>query len=179
MFLLHSSRHQGSQRRRYRCWICSGLGGWQPGLSTCASRYRCLSSLPNTSPVVQCDHVLLRPLLRLHLPLQRGALHELHAQVGPPFQRIILPLSVLIEIPGYIFCILVMDSWGRRPILSFCQVQGSKALPFTKIPLKMISGIACIFCGLLQGQEDSDLKNLQVKVHQVLMDDSKLSNIQS
>ena len=28
----------------------------------------------------------------------------------------------MIEIPGYIFCILVMDCWGRRPILSFCQV---------------------------------------------------------
>lgn len=64
---------------------------------------------------------------------------------GGPYMNYML--SVLIEIPGYIFCILVMDSWGRRPILSFCQ---------------MISGIACIFCGLLQGQEDSDLKNLQV-----------------
>merc|ERR1719430_903559 len=53
----------------------------------------------------------------------------------------------MIEIPGYLFCIFVMDCWGRRPILSFCQ---------------MISGIACIFCGLLQGQEDSNLKNLQV-----------------
>ena len=31
-------------------------------------------------------------------------------------------LSVLVEIPGYIFCIIVMDCWGRRPILSFCQV---------------------------------------------------------
>ena len=62
-----------------------------------------------------------------------------------------------------------MDSWGRRPILSFCQVQGSNIpmknvkLALTTPPPKMISGIACIFCGLLQGQEDSDLKNLQVK----------------
>eukprot|EP00090_Calanus_glacialis_P003552 TRINITY_DN1261_c0_g1_i5.p1 TRINITY_DN1261_c0_g1~~TRINITY_DN1261_c0_g1_i5.p1 ORF type:complete len:603 (-),score=150.76 TRINITY_DN1261_c0_g1_i5:95-1903(-) len=56
-------------------------------------------------------------------------------------------LSVLIEIPGYIFCILVMDSWGRRPILSFCQA---------------MSGIACIFCGLLQGQTDPGLQGLQV-----------------
>jgi len=56
-------------------------------------------------------------------------------------------LSVMIEIPGYLFCIFVMDCWGRRPILSFCQI---------------ISGVACIFCGLLQGQTDPDLKNLQV-----------------
>jgi len=56
-------------------------------------------------------------------------------------------LSVLIEIPGYIFCILVMDSWGRRPILSFCQA---------------VSGIACIFCGLLQGQTSPGLQGLQV-----------------
>ena len=55
--------------------------------------------------------------------------------------------SVLIEIPGYIFCILVMDSWGRRPILSFCQA---------------VSGIACIFCGLLQGQTQPGLQGLQV-----------------
>jgi len=45
-------------------------------------------------------------------------------------------LSVFIEIPGYIFCLVVMDSWGRRPILSFCQG---------------ISGIACILTGFLQG----------------------------
>ena len=30
--------------------------------------------------------------------------------------------SVLVDIPGYLFCIIVMDCWGRRPILSFCQV---------------------------------------------------------
>lgn len=47
-------------------------------------------------------------------------------------------LSVFIEIPGYIFCILVMDCWGRRPILSFCQV---------------ISGVSCIGAGLLFGVE--------------------------
>merc|ERR1711934_504643 len=37
------------------------------------------------------------------------------------------------------FCILVMDCWGRRPILSFCQ---------------LVSGIACIGAGLLAGQEE-------------------------
>jgi len=58
-------------------------------------------------------------------------------------------LSVLIEIPGYIFCIRVMDSWGRRPILSFCQV---------------VSGIACIFCGLLQGQTIPSLQGFGLQV---------------
>ena len=43
-------------------------------------------------------------------------------------------LSVSIEIPGYLFCIFVMDCWGRRPTLSFCQG---------------ISGISCIVAGLL------------------------------
>jgi len=56
-------------------------------------------------------------------------------------------LSDLVEIPGYIFCILVMYSWGRRPILSFCQ---------------LVSGIACIFCGLLQGQTNPTLVGLQM-----------------
>ena len=44
--------------------------------------------------------------------------------------------SCLIEIPGDIFCLIVMDCWGRRPILSFCQA---------------VSGVACILTGLLQG----------------------------
>ena len=39
---------------------------------------------------------------------------------GNPYSNFFL--SVLIEIPGYVFCILVMDCWGGRPILSFCQV---------------------------------------------------------
>lgn len=43
-------------------------------------------------------------------------------------------LSYFIEIPGYLFCIFVMDCWGRRPILSFCQ---------------LVSGIACIASGLM------------------------------
>merc|ERR1719510_382837 len=64
---------------------------------------------------------------------------------GGPYTNFML--SVMIEIPGYLFCIFVMDCWGRRPILSFCQI---------------VSGVACIFCGLLQGQTDPDLKNLQV-----------------
>jgi len=58
-------------------------------------------------------------------------------------------LSVFIEIPGCIFCILVMDCWGRRPILTFCQI---------------FSGVACIFCGLLQGTEDPALQFLQVSL---------------
>jgi len=58
-------------------------------------------------------------------------------------------LSVFIEIPGCIFCILVMDCWGRRPILTFCQI---------------FSGVACIFCGLLQGTDDPSLQFLQVSL---------------
>merc|ERR1719431_1478914 len=56
-------------------------------------------------------------------------------------------LSVFVEIPGYIFCIIVMDCWGRRPILSFCQA---------------MSGISCIFCGLLMTSEDPGLVTLRL-----------------
>merc|ERR1712223_725684 len=63
--------------------------------------------------------------------------------LGDPYTN--AALSYFIEIPGYIFCILVMDCWGRRPILSFCQ---------------LISGISCIGAGLLSGNEE--LKILQV-----------------
>lgn len=64
---------------------------------------------------------------------------------GNPYSNFFL--SVLIEIPGYIFCILVMDCWGRRPILSFCQI---------------VSGVACVICGLLQGVEDEGLQAFQI-----------------
>ena len=47
--------------------------------------------------------------------------------LGDPYTNFLL--SVFIEIPGYLFCIFLMDYWGRRPILSFCQI---------------VSGIACI-----------------------------------
>ena len=30
--------------------------------------------------------------------------------------------SVMVDIPGYVFCMVVMECWGRRPILSLCQV---------------------------------------------------------
>ena len=52
--------------------------------------------------------------------------------LGDPYTNFIL--SVGIEIPGYVFCVFVMDRWGRRPILSFTQI---------------VSGVACIFAGLL------------------------------
>merc|ERR550539_2027929 len=64
---------------------------------------------------------------------------------GDPYSNFFL--SVLVEIPGYLFCIFVMDCWGRRPILSFCQG---------------VSGVACIICGLLQGTTDPGLKGLQI-----------------
>ena len=58
-------------------------------------------------------------------------------------------LGVSIEIPAYIFCMLVMDCWGRRPILSFCQA---------------ISGVSCIIAGLLfdEIEENKDLVPAQV-----------------
>lgn len=63
--------------------------------------------------------------------------------LGDPYTNFLL--SVCVEIPGYLFCIFVMDCWGRRPILSFAQ---------------LISGISCIFAGLLFNNED--LGGLQV-----------------
>ena len=48
-------------------------------------------------------------------------------------------LVAFFEIPGYIFAMLIMDCWGRRPILSFCQT---------------IAGAGCIAAGLLVGYED-------------------------
>jgi len=45
-------------------------------------------------------------------------------------------LTCLIEIPGCLFCIFTMDCWGRRRVLSFCQ---------------LISGICCICAGLMVG----------------------------
>jgi len=64
---------------------------------------------------------------------------------GDPFTNFFL--SVMVDIPGYLFCIIVMDCWGRRPILSFCQI---------------VSGISCILCGLLQGTSDPNLQVVQV-----------------
>ena len=43
-------------------------------------------------------------------------------------------LGVGIAIPGFLFCAFVMDCWGRRPILSFCQA---------------IAGVSCIISGVL------------------------------
>ncbi|XP_023325049.1 organic cation transporter protein isoform X2 [Eurytemora carolleeae] len=55
-------------------------------------------------------------------------------------------LSVLIEIPSYLFCIFLMDIWGRRPILSFCQI---------------ISGVSCIIIAFLEG---SNLQGVEVLI---------------
>lgn len=68
---------------------------------------------------------------------------------GDPYTNFCL--SVFIEIPGYLFCIFVMDCWGRRPILSFCQG---------------ISGICCIIAGLLFNvlKDNPELIGLQVFV---------------
>ena len=45
-------------------------------------------------------------------------------------------LSILIEIPAGLFAMAVMDCWGRKPILAFCQ---------------FLPGLACVFAGLLVG----------------------------
>ena len=55
-------------------------------------------------------------------------------------KRSYLVFSVFIEIPGYIFCLLTLNSCGRRPILSLCQV---------------VSGLACISCSFLYNYKDS------------------------
>ena len=59
-------------------------------------------------------------------------------------------MSAFIEIPGYIFAILVIDCWGRRPVLSLCQI---------------IGGVGSLFAGLLADQnleENTGLAGLQV-----------------
>ena len=79
--------------------------------------------------------------------------------------KVVITVSVLVEIPGYLFCIFVMDCWGRRPILSFCQVchiRNAKNLNNHSNYFKAMSGVACIICGLLQGTTDPGLKGLQV-----------------
>ena len=73
-------------------------------------------------------------------------------------------LSVFIEIPSAICCILVIDCWGRRPTLTFCQV--TKLLFLSDIfwtTFQVVSGLACVVCGLLQGVQDPALQTLQVR----------------
>ena len=77
-------------------------------------------------------------------------------------------VSVLAEIPGALFALFVMNCWGRRPILVFSQV-GAKIRQKKFVDShfsKVVSGIACIFCGLLQGTTDPSLQGLQVDSHQ-------------
>jgi len=64
---------------------------------------------------------------------------------GGPYVNFLL--SVLIEIPGCIFSIFVIDCWGRKPVLSLCQV---------------VSGLACICCSLLQGCHGPVFAGLQM-----------------
>jgi len=64
---------------------------------------------------------------------------------GGPYVNFLL--SVLIEIPGCIFSIFVIDCWGRKPVLSLCQV---------------VSGLACICCSLLQGHSNPIALGLQM-----------------
>ena len=67
---------------------------------------------------------------------------------GNPYSNLLL--VSFIEIPGYIFAILVIDCWGRRPVLSLCQ---------------LIGGTASIFAGLLADHdlgENTGLAGLQM-----------------
>ena len=67
---------------------------------------------------------------------------------GNPYSNLLL--VSFIEIPGYIFAILVIDCWGRRPVLSLCQ---------------LIGGTASIFAGLLADhnlEEKTGLAGLQI-----------------
>ena len=61
-----------------------------------------------------------------------------------------LVLVCFIEIPGYVFALIMVECWGRRPVLSLCQ---------------LIGGLACIFAGLLTNQnieENKGLAGLQI-----------------
>ena len=51
--------------------------------------------------------------------------------------------SVFIEIPSAICCILVIDCWGRRPTLSFCQVTNSSPDPSRSFLALPASSVAC------------------------------------
>ncbi len=53
---------------------------------------------------------------------------------GDPYSN--FAIGALMEIPGYLFVALVMDCWGRRPILVFLQV---------------LPGLCCIGAGLMHG----------------------------
>ena len=55
---------------------------------------------------------------------------------GDPYTNFCL--NIFVEIPGYLFAMAVMDCWGRKPILAFCQI---------------LPGAACILAGLLVGNE--------------------------
>lgn len=56
---------------------------------------------------------------------------------GDPYVN--FTVSALMEIPGYVFTALVLDCWGRRPILVFLQT---------------FPGLCCIAAGLMQGVPD-------------------------
>ena len=84
--------------------------------------------------VWQCaimDFHLPQPRCQVQGPTWTLCSGESHQNI-PPFPKesltwkpttdLVSHNSVMIEIPGYLFCIFVMDCWGRRPILSFCQV---------------------------------------------------------
>ena len=56
-------------------------------------------------------------------------------------------LSIFVEIPANLFAMAVMDCWGRKPIVAFCQI---------------LPGLACVFAGLLV--ENAAMAPLQVSL---------------
>ena len=53
-------------------------------------------------------------------------------------------IQLFCELTGYLFCLFVMDCWGRRPILAFCQI---------------VSGTSCLAAGLMfLAIDDNDTK---------------------
>ena len=58
---------------------------------------------------------------------------------GDPYSN--FALGVFVEIPGYLFCIFVMDCWGRRPILSFCQALSGTWHPLVQLDVRIHEGL--------------------------------------
>ena len=63
-------------------------------------------------------------------------------------------ISVSIEIPGYLLGLFVMDCWGRRPILLFCQI---------------IAGGCCIIAGLMFEVIDQHGSNTSMILFQLFL----------
>ena len=162
------------------CWTCSDLGGWLLEQWTCASRCLLLHTIKITAfhAVVQCHNVLLWAFICFHLAVKRRALLELYAQVTVirkphHFQKKANNWSCFQQqcddrdpwLPLLHLCHGLLGKETDPQLLSGCYQHSNKEVAIFSLAvflLQIISGVACIFCGLLQGQTDPDLKNLQV-----------------